>query len=631
MTDDNQTPPAGPAVRRRAPVLVGAEQSPRALRRLALGLVGILATTGFAVGLATGGGADDLRSELAAAAILAVIVALLVSRLPDRVVWLSLVILSPACFAVGVRPLDHPETYVGMLLVGVTWVAAYLPRRLLVIHVLASTMATAWVLSGSHYDDKGLTAAMVWAVIFSSVGFVVAALSSALRGARAEAEGIGEAIGAHFYRGVLEPDGAYTEIYVGPGFERLIGRRPLEGEDTGATWMRAVHAADRDGYREWLASLGPGSSDELEYRLVGVDGVTRWVLERVRVTAVEQGRIFHEGLVWDVTGRRIAERSLEQTRKQLNDLIEAIDEVVVQYEPGPDGWRITFMGPGLEQLAGVPTTDETTDPLLESASPLDRPRIVEHRRQVLQNGRGEIEYRVVDQSGEQRWISERLWVRADGDRQVVDGIASNVTERVLITTELASARDEAERRARTDPLTGVNNRLHFAERLDQEIARVHRGGHPFGLVLLDLDRFKQLNDSHGHLAGDRALVAVAARLKQRIRPYDVIARWGGEEFAILLAQVPDNAALARVCESLRETIAAAPVPIGTVEVPVTTSVGAVLATGAGVTADTLLASADEALYRAKRRGRNQVDVAAGFADDPSATVVSLGGRRPRVR
>jgi len=623
---------AAPGSRAHAPALPApGEGSPRALRRLALRLVGVLAAAGFLAGLTAGHGLDDVTSQLAAAGLVAVLVAMLLSPLPDGLVWYSLAALAPACFAIGVGPLDHPETFIGMLLVGVTWIAAYLPRRFLVIHVVAATGAAAWVLTNGHYGDGAALAAGLWALIFTAVAVVVSILSRALRGARAEVEGIAEAIGAHFYRGVLEPDGSYTEMYVGPGFERLIGRPPLDGEATGETWMEAVHEADRDDYREWLASLGPGVSDELEYRLVGLDGVTRWVLERVRVTAVESGRVFHEGLVWDVTGRRIAERNLERTRKQLNDLIEAIDEVVVQYEPGPDGWRTTFVGPGLEQLAGLTMGHDVTDPLLESASLLDRRRIVEHRRQVLRDGRGEIEYRVVDPAGAQRWISERLWVRSDGERTVVDGIASNVTERVLITAELATARDEAERQARTDPLTGVHNRLYFSERLEAEIARVHRHGHPFGLVLLDLDRFKQLNDRHGHLAGDRALVAVATRLSERLRPYDVIARWGGEEFAVLVAQVPDESALTTVCEALRQVVAQSPIPVGAGEVTVTTSVGAVLATGPFVTADGLLAAADEALYRAKDAGRNTIEVVAATEQEPRATVINLGGRRPRVR
>ena len=604
------------------------EGSSRGLRQLALGLVGVMAAGGFVAGLTAGRGTEDLPSQAAAAGIVAVIVVVLLAPLPDRVVWLSLVLLSPACFAVGVRPLDHPDIFIAMLLVGIAWVATYLPRRLLAIHVLAATLATAWVLAGDRVLSEALVATALWALVFSAVGAIVATLTTALRRARAEVERIGEAIGAHFYRGVLEPDGSYTEVYTGPGVERLLGRAPFDAEDAGALWMDAVHPADLDGYRNWLASTGAGVSDEHEYRLVGLDGITRWVLERARVNAVEGGRVFHEGLVWDVTDRRLAERSLERARRQLNDLIEAIDEVVLQYERGPDGWHTTFVGPGIEQLAGSTGARESSDPLLHLAPVADRQRIVEHRERVLREGRGEIEYRVVDPDGAQRCISERLWVRSDGERVMVDAIASNVTERVTIAAQLAAARDEAERRARTDPLTGVNNRLHFSERLDAEIARVRRGGQSFGLVLLDLDRFKQLNDRHGHLAGDRALVAVAARLGQRVRSYDVIARWGGEEFAVLVADVPDEQALAAVCESLRQAVVSP--AIGAADVTVTTSAGAVLAVGPHITTDGLLASADEALYLAKSRGRNQVAVASEPGLEPNVAAVGGGGRPPRV-
>lgn len=620
--------PGLPEGRARLPATTGARK-PHDLRTRALWLVAGLAAAGFLAGLLAGDGSGAPLSQLAAGGLVALIAAALVSPLPDRAVWLALAVLGPVCFAIGAKPLDHPENFVGLLLVGTTWVAAYLPRSLLAAHVLAATGAAAWVLNG-HDGHNALAAIVLWTVVFASVGAVVTSLAAALRSAHDRVESIGDAVGAHFYRGVLEPDGSYTESYAGAGFERLIGRPPYEGEDTGATWMSAVHEDDRGGYRRWLGSISAGSSDELEYRLVGADGVTRWVLERVRVTAVDGGRVFHEGIVWDVSGRRIAEGSLQRTREQLNDLIDAIDEVVLQYAPSPDGWRTTFVGPGLEQLAGLPAGHDLPDPLLDSASLLDRRRILELRDKVLRDGRGEIEYRVVDPSGAQRWISERLWVRSDGDRTVVDGIASNVTERVLITSELANARDEAERRARTDPLTGLNNRLHFSERLDAEIARVRRDGTPFGLILLDLDRFKELNDRHGHLAGDRALVAVATRLGRRLRPYDVVARWGGEEFAVLVAQVSDEQALATVCESLRQVVAESPIPIGSSKVTVTTSVGGVLAVGPYVTADGLLASADEALYRAKRKGRNRVDVAAA-APAQGATVVNLGARRPRVR
>ncbi len=604
------------------------------LRRRALQLVAVMAAAGFTAGLTTNGGMDAIGSQLTAAAILAVIVAMLAAPVPGRIAWPGLVLLSPLCFAIGVRPLEHPDVFVGMLLVGITWVATYLSRPLLVTHVVAATAAAGWVLSGTTLGQRPVVATALWALVFALVGTVVASLAGALRRARAEVEEIGAAIGAHFYRGVLEPDGSYAEAYTGPGIDRLIGRIPAEHEDAGAAWMSAVHPDDLAVYTSWLGSLGPGSSDEHEYRLIDASGTTRWVLERVRVSAVDNGRVFHEGLVWDVTERRITERRLERTRRQLTDLIEAIDEVVLQYEPAEDGWRTSFVGPGLDQLVGRFATAH--DPLLEATSPRERRRVAEHRAQVLTDGRGEIEHHVVDGNGAQRWISERLWVRADGDRVMVDAIASDVTERRRTAAELAAARDEAELRARTDALTGVSNRLHFAERLDAEISRLRRGGHSFGLVLLDVDRFKQLNDRHGHLAGDRALVEVAARLRRRLRPYDAIARWGGEEFAVLLPDVGEVRALASVCESLRLAVSSEPVAVGTRDVPVTISVGAVLAgghkpkAGSELSADWLLATADEALYVAKRRGRDQIEVAASLAREPQSRVVGIAPQRPHV-
>jgi len=145
------------------------EKSPHALRRLALLLVGVLAAAGFLAGLTAGHGTDDLATQLVAGALVVLIAAMLVSPLPDGVVWVALVLLAPACFAIGVRPLDHPETFVGMLLVGVTWVAAYLSRKLLVTHVLAATAAAAWVLTGGNYGETAAAAIALWALIFAAV------------------------------------------------------------------------------------------------------------------------------------------------------------------------------------------------------------------------------------------------------------------------------------------------------------------------------------------------------------------------------------------------------------------------------------------------------------------------------
>jgi diguanylate cyclase (GGDEF)-like protein len=159
--------------------------------------------------------------------------------------------------------------------------------------------------------------------------------------------------------------------------------------------------------------------------------------------------------------------------------------------------------------------------------------------------------------------------------------------------------------ARTDALTGLPNRRAFDEALDREVARAHRAGAPLALLALDLDRFKQVNDVHGHAAGDAALVAAAARARAALREGDLLARVGGEELAALLPGAGLDAAR-EAGERIRAAISAAPVEAAGASFRVTVSVGAaVLAPGERGPA--LHARADERLYAAKRGGRDRVE------------------------
>jgi diguanylate cyclase (GGDEF)-like protein len=158
--------------------------------------------------------------------------------------------------------------------------------------------------------------------------------------------------------------------------------------------------------------------------------------------------------------------------------------------------------------------------------------------------------------------------------------------------------------SRRDALTGLPNRRAFDEELAREVARSARTGAPLGLVVLDVDRFKAVNDGHGHPAGDAVLREVAARAGAAVRQGDLAARIGGEEFALLLpgADLPGAAELA---ERVRAAVAAAPVSAGDRTIAVTVSLGcAVLAPGEPPEA--LLGRADARLYEAKRSGRDRV-------------------------
>lgn len=174
---------------------------------------------------------------------------------------------------------------------------------------------------------------------------------------------------------------------------------------------------------------------------------------------------------------------------------------------------------------------------------------------------------------------------------------------------LRAQRDQMRLLAETDALTGLANRRSALERLEQRVQSAAAGGEGFGLVFVDIDHFKQINDSFGHAAGDRVLTGVAQLLRQLVRASDTVARMGGEEFLLILPGA-DADITRRLAERIRERIEVLPLAGSGPEAPLscTASVGALCSLDhPGVGADELLRRVDEAMYSAKRSGRNRVE------------------------
>jgi diguanylate cyclase (GGDEF)-like protein len=175
---------------------------------------------------------------------------------------------------------------------------------------------------------------------------------------------------------------------------------------------------------------------------------------------------------------------------------------------------------------------------------------------------------------------------------------------IALQDELISSREEQRVRAMKDGLTGLWNRAAFLEIFKQELNRAERADASTGLLLLDLDHFKRINDSYGHLAGDAVLKEMALRFKQNVRSYDFVGRYGGEEFLIALPGC-GQAQLRKRAEGIRKAISDEPVRVGKVEIPVTVSVGAASASKVAKSTLDVLGVADRALYKAKDAGRNR--------------------------
>jgi diguanylate cyclase (GGDEF)-like protein len=164
--------------------------------------------------------------------------------------------------------------------------------------------------------------------------------------------------------------------------------------------------------------------------------------------------------------------------------------------------------------------------------------------------------------------------------------------------------------ARTDPKTGLLNAVSWQEEASREIVRASRERRPLAVLMVDLDHFKAFNDSYGHIAGDQALVAAAKALEDGLRSYDLVGRFGGEEFTVLLPNA-DEAEAQRAAERLRRRVADLVLP-GTPGARLTASIGGATVESPGVDVTDLLAAADHALYRAKNAGRNQIAFAAAL-------------------
>jgi len=187
--------------------------------------------------------------------------------------------------------------------------------------------------------------------------------------------------------------------------------------------------------------------------------------------------------------------------------------------------------------------------------------------------------------------------------------ACSVGEYLELALSNLALRQTLQTQARHDPLTDLFNRRSMEEALERELRRAERSGRPMGVIMADVDHFKRYNDTLGHEAGDRLLVALAECLRAHVRAGDIVCRYGGEEFLVILPEASLEL-LTQRAEELRVAVARQlSVPPGAGVPPVTVSLGVALHPLHGAAADELVRAADEALYRAKRSGRNRVEIA----------------------
>ena len=251
--------------------------------------------------------------------------------------------------------------------------------------------------------------------------------------------------------------------------------------------------------------------------------------------------------------------------------------------------------------------------------PDDRSKLAAAMARILEKDAegASIEFRLETREGAQRWVENRYTPVRDQDGRLreVEGIIIDITERKAAEEKIALL-------ARTDALTGLANRATFIERLGQAFAASKRGASPFAVLYLDLDHFKNINDTLGHPVGDLLLREVALRLKGATREADLVARLGGDEFAILQTDMGEPANAGALAAKIQASLGR-PFALGGNEMHIGASIGICPFSAASAGPDAMLAQADLALYRAKDEGRNQYRFHSDELDREVLTRITL--------
>jgi diguanylate cyclase (GGDEF)-like protein/PAS domain S-box-containing protein len=393
------------------------------------------------------------------------------------------------------------------------------------------------------------------------------------------------------------------EVYLSEGWAQMRGEKPRPVRMASAAYMELVHPDDRDEVNRvaWDTVKGKRSYYDQEYRLKTLDGRWIWLLSRGRVSERgPDGRARRmSGTLMDVTARKQAEERLMVSEQRFRDVVDAAGEYVWESDPQ---FRLTYVSDRVEAMLGFKPQEVLGRPPSDFLAPGEASHSQSwYKSHVAPDGtfRG-LEQCVISKSGRHVW--QRITAIPVRDAQ---GNLIGYRGTAMDVTEAKEARQRLEYLATRDSLTGLPNRALLTDRTTQAITQAERSGEQAALLFIDLDNFKQVNDSLGHHAGDLLLKQVASRLTEAVRRADTISRQGGDEFVILLSGLKDAGAVAaiaaKVCGELARPFEdLAPGQI----VQSSGSVGIALFPGDGADFTELMKKADAAMYRAKARGRN---------------------------
>ncbi|MDC8013622.1 EAL domain-containing protein [Tahibacter soli] len=385
------------------------------------------------------------------------------------------------------------------------------------------------------------------------------------------------------------------------GADQLLGTHAEETVSADDWRNIAVHPDDLPRVDRTLADHVAGVTDhfESEHRVINATGDWVWVLSRGKIVERDaEGQPLRIcGTARDVTASRLAERERRIAAEVIRNMTEAVSVTDLDY-------HFTSVNLAFTRTTGYREDEVIGRNAALLNSPQHVPKVYEQMRESLGNSghwRGELWQKRKDGEEFLCWLELAEVRDAQGTRTHFVGVMSDITDRKRAEQELRYL-------ANYDTLTGLPNRTMLGERLGHAIMRARRNGRRVAVLFLDLDRFKHVNDSMGHAAGDRMLKAAGSRLRSHVRDTDTVARLGGDEFTVVLEDIRDGAEAEQVAMTLLAAFAEPLALDAGQEVVISPSIGISLYPDHAQVPTDLLKFADTAMYQAKEHGRNTFKV-----------------------
>lgn len=381
--------------------------------------------------------------------------------------------------------------------------------------------------------------------------------------------------------------GAPTTIrYISPAFETIWGQSQADLQCNPYVWMTTIHADDRHRVQEAITrQLIQGTYDE-EYRVVRPDGTIRWIHDRGFPILNQEGVVYRAaGIAEDITDRKQAELERDRFFNLSLDLLFIAN--------GEGAFK--RLNPAWEETLGYTNSGLSTLAFWQLIHPDDR-AIADVALCSLMQGQDvtAIEMRCRCQTGDYIWVAWNIVPFLE--ENLIYGAGRNISQQKQSEARLIHE-------SLHDPLTGLANRACFIERVDLALRKNRRQPNScFAVLFIDLDSFKSINDTLGHLFGDQLLIQIAHLLQESVRELDSVARLGGDEFTILLEEIQNPKEVLDIVERIQSKLKSA-FHLGNYEVFTSASIGIVISHTGYQTVSDIIRDADIAMYRAKDKGK----------------------------